>query len=547
MKKENDGLDKSLAIACLALSLFVFLFSLVFSNHNFLTDALLSFGASLKGKSQLNAGKWMALFREGYFAAAAFFAGSAVFFCKGRASLSQKQKNLVAALAFAAYLAITFLTVVLHEPWGDEVHAWFMAKEYSVGRLLYEMRYEGHFILWYLLLMPFAKLGFPVIALNMLSWTLMAFSAAVFVKKSPFGLSAKILALFTNAALFWYPVVSRCYALVPALLFLLAALRQERGRHCLLYGLLIALLANTHAYIEGLVGMLSLDFFIFDLLLPWKTLSKKQRAARCACVLVILAGVLFAFLQVAPALFIKDKNPAASVGFDAKEFFSFLKGSEIFPLLWPFFIAALALALFSLFKSDKVQFANLSVSLLFMGLFSAVLYGARIPNRALLWFFAVIFFFWISNVPDNIKSAALIALSLFILRPSLALKDWRQNFSMEKPIARFIEKNYAPDVQILTEMEILSPLISKDYKVCDINTRKLLAPLSLSYDSIKQKQALDSSQDRFAGIDKFPTLIICYDELPDGALSGYIYATKVFPSFYCHSGFLYELSGKKED
>lgn len=73
-------------------------------------------------------------------------------------------------IVFTIYACITFSLLFFHESWRDEAQAWLLARDCSIPELVAAMKYEGHFLLWYFILMPFAKNGFPYITTNILSW-----------------------------------------------------------------------------------------------------------------------------------------------------------------------------------------------------------------------------------------------------------------------------------------------------------------------------------------------------------------------------------------
>ena len=78
------------------------------------------------------------------------------------------QKNKV-LLFFILHTVITFVLLFYHENYRDEAQAWLIAKNCNLTELFGVMKYEGHFMLWYLILMPFAKLGFPYFTMNIIS------------------------------------------------------------------------------------------------------------------------------------------------------------------------------------------------------------------------------------------------------------------------------------------------------------------------------------------------------------------------------------------
>lgn len=202
---------------------------------------------------------------------------------------------------FAAYTAVTFVLILRHEPWADELQAWLIARDCTVPQIFEMMRWEGHFVPWYLMLHVFAANGAPVFCMSLLSWAFMAAAGAFFVFRAPFTLPMKALVLCSAGMLFWYPVVARCYAPIPLLVFLLAACWGDRLKRPLIFGFLLACLTNTHAYFEGFCGVV-FAIWAFD---AWKsrrelTPSALRRIAAGLC--IAAAGAVFGFLQVAPGM-----------------------------------------------------------------------------------------------------------------------------------------------------------------------------------------------------------------------------------------------------
>ena len=202
---------------------------------------------------------------------------------------------------FLAYATVTFVLTLRHEPWADELQAWLIARDCTVPEIFKMMRWEGHFVPWYLMLHVFAAHGGPVLCMNLLSWAFMAAAGAFFVFRAPFTLPLKALVLGSAGMLFWYPVVARCYAPIPILLFVLAAAYPVRLKRPLLYGLLIACLTNTHAYFEGFCGIVFV-LWAFDAWELRAELPRRELRRIAAGLGIAAAGALFGFLQVAPGM-----------------------------------------------------------------------------------------------------------------------------------------------------------------------------------------------------------------------------------------------------
>ncbi|MDE6031106.1 MAG: hypothetical protein K2G32_05745, partial [Oscillospiraceae bacterium] len=215
-------------------------------------------------------------------------------------------KKILPWAVLAVYSALTFLGAFNHEMWLDEAQAWVILRDAPLSELPYIFHIEGHPPLWYAVLYPFVKLGFPAEYAPLISWLFMAAGAAVLLFKVKLPQPLKYVILASSGFLFYNSVMLRVYSLIPLLMFLILWIYPKRREHGLLYGLLIALLANTHIFICGIVGMLGI-FMLVDLFAQWKSSSKKENAGKLAGLAVAGAGVL---LLVIPLIGSADANGA---------------------------------------------------------------------------------------------------------------------------------------------------------------------------------------------------------------------------------------------
>lgn len=204
-------------------------------------------------------------------------------------------------LVFCIYTIAVILLAIYHEPWFDEYHAWHMVYSMNIGELWQAMRIEGHFCLYHLLLYPWVKYAdMDYHALSLVTVPLMLIAAYLVIHRLRFPFIGKLLIIFSAPFLFSYPVVSRCYALIPPILAGLAVLYQQK-KYPFIYCILLGLLANTHAYIEGLVAILWCSFVYNQIYKIYKTDSRWAKRNCLAASLTVLF-VLFAFVQVAGGL-----------------------------------------------------------------------------------------------------------------------------------------------------------------------------------------------------------------------------------------------------
>lgn len=171
--------------------------------------------------------------------------------------------NLVVAILS---ICIAFFVIPFHESWRDEAQAWLIARDTTLVSLFQILKYEGHPALWYLILKPFAKLGFPYEGIKYISWFFVSCAIILFQRKAPFKWYFKAIVCLSPVFAYWFPVISRSYSLIVLLVFILAYLYRERKEKPILYGLCIALLVNTHILMAGFSGALLLIELIYIIL-----------------------------------------------------------------------------------------------------------------------------------------------------------------------------------------------------------------------------------------------------------------------------------------
>ena len=203
-------------------------------------------------------------------------------------------------LLWGIFTAVIIFLASRHEPWYDKYHVWFMCRDMSLPELWRAMTEEGHFLFWHLLIYPFVQLGCSYWCLQCVSVTLVSAAAWLLVMRAPFEAPLLCLILFSYPMVYEFPVIARCYALIPPILFALASLYGQLDRHRWLYCFLVGLLAHTQVFMEGLVAALFLLYLYEQVYLPWKA-GKPVRAQILPTVLIV-AMVLLAFVQVTGSL-----------------------------------------------------------------------------------------------------------------------------------------------------------------------------------------------------------------------------------------------------
>ena len=175
------------------------------------------------------------------------------------------KKNWQLIIFLGLWCVVTLIRVFNHEPWFTELHAWYIAQDLNLVEIFKLMQSEGHTFLWYLCLMPFAKLniGYPY-SMLLINWLFCFIAVVLLWLKAPFNNLTKILISFSFPFLAIYPVVARCYAMGIMFLFMLCVLYKDRLKHKNWYALLLILCANTSVMAIVCSTVLGIEF-IFQL------------------------------------------------------------------------------------------------------------------------------------------------------------------------------------------------------------------------------------------------------------------------------------------
>jgi hypothetical protein len=219
---------------------------------------------------------------------------------EGRRSGSPGPASRTASIGITAvFAAIVVWGAVHHEPWRDEVVPLSIAlRAGSPAELAEPLKFEGHPILWYLVLWG---------AYNLVgeTWVLKACSVGAAVGaifaflRSPLPWWIRVLFTFSFFPLYQYSVIARGYGLEMLLLFAFCALHQHGRARPLALGLVLAALANTEAF--GLIMAVAAGVMLLVEGLTssagWRTVVtdvRVQAAALVYCVgLALAAAVAF--------------------------------------------------------------------------------------------------------------------------------------------------------------------------------------------------------------------------------------------------------------
>lgn len=171
--------------------------------------------------------------------------------------IQSKKQYIIGTVLLAAYLVFNGILLAGHELWRDEANVWLIARDMTPWQLFQEIKYQGHPCLWYLIAMPFAKIGLPFQTLSVLSFLVMGVAAGVFAYRAPFHPITKAVVLLSPIMTYYYPVVARNYCLIALVLMLLAFFYPKRNEKPMLYGLLLGLLVQADTIALATAGLIS--------------------------------------------------------------------------------------------------------------------------------------------------------------------------------------------------------------------------------------------------------------------------------------------------
>lgn len=213
-------------------------------------------------------------------------------------ALSQKKfygfdLRLLDAVVYLIYVGIVLYVLPYHEPWGDEVQPWLMARDMSFTELAQAMfnNYDRHPGLWYFVMHFIAKLGFDISGASYANLLFCVSAVGLFLWKAPFPRWFKYPYMFSYYMLYEYPILARHYSLTILLITCVACLYAERHTKPILFSVFVFFLFNS-AYIT-----LGFTFAIMSCYLFEFTRQEKTRISALVALFIMLAGFVLVFVQ----------------------------------------------------------------------------------------------------------------------------------------------------------------------------------------------------------------------------------------------------------
>lgn len=388
-------------------------------------------------------------------------------------SLESKNTLIKNILFTVLYGIFTIILVFHHEIWADEAQVWMLAKSLSIPELFRHLVNEGHPSFFYLLMMPFAKLGLSAFVMQIACWLSMCVSVFLLLQFSPFNRFAKFSIITSAGFLYFFPVIARSYSILPLLVFSLAILYPKAKNHPYLYAVFLVLCANTHIIMYAFCGILTL-FFLWENLI--KNSDNEQKKKFFAPFIIIFIGLLAVFLQLHgttssnAVIKIDSANILSSTVKVASEFFINAYDNqypEIKSIMFPNFgmfavlgSVILYISFFiTLFVKNKKLFTLASLGILFQIVIYVIGYNHWIfVTRIFCAHLILMFCFWLLLKSGGLSSKAKTVLNtsigiFFLLTMLNGLKysvlELIHPYSGAKETAEYIEKNIDKQTSII--------------------------------------------------------------------------------------------------
>lgn len=192
------------------------------------------------------------------------------------------------------YFVVSLVGILHHELWLDEAQHWLLARDSnSVAELMQNTRFEGHPIIWDLILFGVTRVTLNPFWMQFFHIIISTTTVVVFLKKAPFDWLFKTLFIFGYFMVFEYNLISRNYMLGTLFLFLACAIFKNRQLKFTWLSLCLAMALNAHL----LFGVVALALFLLLLTeqIKEKEFFKKQYLAGYS---IFALGILLLAIQI---------------------------------------------------------------------------------------------------------------------------------------------------------------------------------------------------------------------------------------------------------
>jgi|GEM_PF-2590846 len=372
-------------------------------------------------------------------------------------------RNLLILSSYILLIAVCILW--RHEMWRDELQAWtIVTHSQDIASIFHNIRYEGHPILWFLLLWPASLFTHNPIAIQLINLCLASLTAYLVVYRSPFSLIEKICILGSYFIFYEYAMISRNYMIGVTIMVAIAALWKDYKANLPAICILLILLFQTNAFMlaiaSAIYGILILQLYEEKQLFKIRTLAY--------LVLVLSGPLLFVIVTQSPP----DNSYSASWNVVPNWNLMKIIMGNVYKGLIPipsfhrgfwgtnisqnqqlnsYLGALLCLLVMYAYRKQTYSLIFLAISFGIIYVFMYTKFVGHLRHHG-HFTLALLFAGWISRYKLRNKFAEAVFLVIFIVQlvPGgfAYLTDLRYPFSNAKYVAKYIKANYGEDIQI---------------------------------------------------------------------------------------------------
>jgi len=379
----------------------------------------------------------------------------------------KKEKIFIFATLFV-FIALAIIKIIYHEPWRDEAQAWLLARDLNIMELFKNMKYEGHPILWHMLLKVLQIFKLPYVSEMILHALLNIIAVYLILAKIKMNKLLKILFVFSDIVAFEYLVIARSYVLILLIMVLIAIMYKNRFKNYIKYSILIILLANTSLHALGIATALTI-LYGFEIVRKYKSkeINKKDVILRAICITLILISITGILLMLrneetkgnlSNKISYRINNDSMGLIEDGlntygKGFTGDIGIDDNIVLLLGFFMVIYGYMLFH--KKLEILFIYIFSSGFLYAIFVFINFSGT--RHAYLYVLIFMFCIWLTPYYEEEKEDALNYLILYatlfllvIVGSINSYKDYINTFSDGRNLARFIKENNYEDYTIIS-------------------------------------------------------------------------------------------------
>jgi len=295
-------------------------------------------------------------------------------------------------------------------PNSDVVQNYMVSYFMTFNNFMDALNSHGHAVLWYLLIIPFAKTGiFYPYAMFFINYTALLAALILMWSRAPFNNYIKAAVTFSVMTVSSFAIYARCYTIGLLGLFILAALYKNQLKKPVLFSIVSGLTANTSAVAAIGVSGLVLPF-LYNLFKNRKEIGAKSIVIS---LLILSASFFFLIFPHNKLVYSYSHNLISFYEQIVLEFFSSV----------PFTVSYFAVLLFLIVNpgrnrspADKQSAFFLIYTFVIMWLFMFFFYHLSIYHRYFFLIYIIIAM-WIQNRFEavNLKNTIFFAALLLIL------------------------------------------------------------------------------------------------------------------------------------